>query len=140
MKEEEIKNIVRTLDNIQQRLDWLRSRIVPEFSPQEKMSDLELVEMLACQTFGVSREQMQSRSRTEIVVKARMVAMYIARTEAGERISHQSVARYFRMKDHGATLHACKRIPDLCSVYPNFKAKVESIRKNFNQSRNLFAA
>jgi chromosomal replication initiator protein len=65
------------------------------------------IQEAVCGTLGVSREDLLSSSRTERVVRARQLAMYLARESTG--LSLAAIAREFD-RDHSTVLHSIRTV------------------------------
>jgi len=68
----------------------------------------------------------RSQRRTKVVVRARQVAMYLAKTLTGQSLPE--IGRRFGGRDHTTVLHSVRKIERLISVEPELAAQVERIK------------
>ena len=80
------------------------------------------------QAFGVSREQLAGGSRTRRVAEARMAMLALSRELGGRYATLSDLGRHFGI-DHGTVLHACRRVPALCSIDAEFAERVRMARE-----------
>ena len=78
-----------------------------------------------CAHFGLSREDLLSRSRAERVVWPRQAAMYLCK----ELTTHSlpTIARAFDGRDHTTVLYACKRVAAHIAVSPPAYHDIEAL-------------
>lgn len=101
--------------------------LLPAVSPLPPTN--EQIANAVCRAFGVTREELAGRRRHRQIAEARMVLLALARDLGGRYASFTKVGSYFGL-DHGTVLHACKRVPDLCSIDAEFAARVRLARKH----------
>ena len=101
-------------------LDRLGVALVPGQAPS-----IEAIQKAACERFGITREELLSRSRTERVIWPRQAAMYLCK-ELTEQ-SLPTIARAFDGRDHTTVLYACKRVAAHISVSPPAYADIEAL-------------
>jgi len=75
---------------------------------------------------GVGMNAILSPRRDAPTVRARWIAMYLAR-EMTHR-SFPAIARSFGDRDHTSVMHACRQIAARIGQYPELAELVESIR------------
>lgn len=94
------------------QLQWSEPSIVPEFIPCFRRLQLEVAH-----AFGVSIEDLLShrgsRAKRGAPVRARMVAMYVARYALG--ISYPAIAKRFN-RDHSTVVHAVRMTEKECTT------------------------
>jgi chromosomal replication initiator protein len=83
------------------------------------------VQQAACERFGITHDELLSRSRTDRVVWPRHAAMYLCK-ELTEH-SLPTIARAFGGRDHTTVLYACKRVAANISVSPPAYADIEAL-------------
>jgi chromosomal replication initiator protein len=69
---------------------------------------IERVQALTCEHFGVTLEEMLSRSRSPRLVWPRQVAMYLCREHTGASLP--AIGRAFGGRDHTTVLSSCRRV------------------------------
>ena len=88
-----------------------------------------------CNYFGISREDLLSKTRKRQIVLARQIAMYLSRNMVSG-ISLSSIGSKIGGKDHATVLYACTAVTDLMSTDRNVKQDVKGIEKLLSQSEN----
>jgi chromosomal replication initiator protein len=83
------------------------------------------VQAAACAHFGLTHDELLSRSRTERVVWPRQAAMYLCK----ELTSHSlpTIARAFDGRDHTTVLYASRRVAAHITMSPAAYADIEAI-------------
>ena len=69
------------------------------------------IQQLTAEAFGLTIDELLSKSRTSELALARQVAMYVARTKTNDSLIQ--IAHAFNKKDHTVVIHACKKISDI---------------------------
>jgi chromosomal replication initiator protein len=83
------------------------------------------IQQAACDHFGITHDQLLSRSRVERVVWPRQAAMYLCK-ELTEH-SLPAIARAFGGRDHTTVLYACKRVAAHIAVSPPAYTDIEAL-------------
>ena len=86
----------------------------------------------ACAHFGLTREELLSRSRAERVIWPRQAAMYLCK-ELTEH-SLPAIARAFAGRDHTTVLYACKRVAAHIAVSPPAYNDIEVLTASLTRS------
>ena len=81
--------------------------------PAPRVSDIAQV---TARHFSLKLSDLRSPSRRQAVVKARGVAMYLARQMTGESLGE--IGRYFGGRDHTTVLHGCRKTEGLLKSEP----------------------
>jgi chromosomal replication initiation ATPase DnaA len=89
---------------------------------------IDLVKQCVLTYFGLS--EFRFKSRAPIHVWPRFVGMYLVNKHGA---SLRESAWNFGGKDHGACLHAKKRVRDSMDVYPETRKTVEDIEAMINE-------
>lgn len=69
------------------------------------------VQRVACEYFGVTREQLLGRKRSQNIALCRQVAMYLVRDLLG--LSYPQIGQSFGGRDHTTALYACDKLAAL---------------------------
>jgi chromosomal replication initiator protein len=77
---------------------------------------VERIQILTCEAFGVTQDELLSRSRSPRIVWPRQVAMYLAREHTG--LSLPAIGRNFDGRDHTTVLSACRRVTKQLAADP----------------------
>jgi len=83
------------------------------------------VQDATCAHFGLSRNELLSRSRAERCVWPRQAAMYLCKELTAHSLP--TIARAFDGRDHTTVLHACKRVAAHIAVSPPAYADIEAL-------------
>lgn len=86
---------------------------------------VDIIQNACCVHFGISRKEMLSPRRSGTIVRARHVAMYLAKllTEC----SFPEIGRCFRDRDHTTVLHACRKITRLAKTDRQMKLNLAAL-------------
>ncbi len=84
------------------------------------------VQLACCEAFGLSLEELLSRSRTTRITWPRQVAMYLARELTDSTLP--SLGRHFGGRDHTTVLHAHQRIARRVAEDEAARDAVEALR------------
>jgi chromosomal replication initiator protein len=96
--------------------------LYPELARRRRSVDE--IQQRICETFGISLEQLLSKSRAQPVAWPRQLAMYLSRelTEA----TLPAIGRAFGGRNHTTVLHACRRTAERMAADP---ATYETVRR-----------
>jgi chromosomal replication initiator protein len=86
---------------------------------------VEHIQDLVAEAFGLTREELLSRSRAARVAWPRQVAMYLTREHTHATLP--AIGKSFGGRDHSTVLHAIKRATDRMSTDPDAYDKVTKI-------------
>jgi chromosomal replication initiator protein len=76
--------------------------------------------------FGITREEILSKSRKSLTVWARQVAMYLARHFT--LLPLEEIGKAFG-KDHATVIHAFQKVTEIMESQPTRKYEVEYLRQ-----------
>jgi chromosomal replication initiator protein len=91
------------------------------------------VQDATCGYFGLTREELLSRSRAERVVWPRQAAMYLCKELTPHSLP--AIARAFAGRDHTTVLYACKRVAAHIAVSPPAYRDIEVLTATLTQQR-----
>ncbi len=100
--------------------------------PTALKSSVSDIKAAACERFGISSDELVSRSRTPHVAWARQVAMYLSRELTQESLP--AIGREFGGRDHTTILHAWRRIGQRISTDEDRRSAVEELRTQLSTS------
>jgi chromosomal replication initiator protein len=118
-KDEEI-----TLDAVQNILKGPIS-----FIPNEMISDIEVVSAVS-KHFGITQNQLRSRSRHKMTVLSRQVAMYLLREETD--LSLAAIGKILGGRDHSTVLYGHEKVSTLLKKDVEFKNTVLAIKDSLS--------
>ena len=83
--------------------------------------------------FGISAEELRSRSRLQGLIVPRQCAMYLARELTGRPL--ESIGHYFGDRTHTTVSHCLSRLKELLPHAPSLRQQVQRLRKRIADSR-----
>ena len=67
----------------------------------------EMIIDIVCEAYGISKERIRLKSKEEVIIYPRQVAMYLIRLKTG--LTFKTIGAYFG-KNHATVMHACTAI------------------------------
>ncbi|HCS19895.1 MAG TPA: chromosomal replication initiator protein DnaA [Bacteroidetes bacterium] len=92
-----------------------------------KEISIEYIQKLVCDYFGISIDQVKSKTRKREIVQARQISMYFAKDLT--KSSLKTIGMHFGGRDHSTVIHACQTVNDLMETDKKFKIDVEELSK-----------
>ncbi len=105
----------------------LQNLISPD-KPHEVTPQL-IIEVVA-EHFGITVDQMMSKSRSTDISKPRQIAMYLCKNMTDHPLD--SIGQLLGGRDHSTIIHGIKKVSDEIMVDDNFRQTVETVRKKIN--------
>jgi len=110
----------------QDPLSIAESKIRDFVDQKESELTIDKVRQTVCDYFGLSKEDLNSKTRKRQIVQARQIAMYMCRQFlSGASLS--TIGSEIGGKDHATVLHACSTVTDLVATDKTFKKYVTDI-------------
>jgi chromosomal replication initiator protein len=97
----------------------------------QRPPEIRRIAALAARHFSLRVAELRSPSRRQGVVKARGVAMHLARQLTYESL--ENIGQYFGGRDHTTVLHACRKIEHSLSTDPAIHEAVRSLGQQLQQ-------
>lgn len=119
--------LVQTEITMDIAVDELQNLISPD-KPREITPQL-IIEVVS-EHFGITVDQIMSKTRTSNVAKPRQIAMYLCKNMTDHPLN--SIGQLLGKRDHTTIMHGIKKVTDEMSSDPEFKKTVETIRKKIN--------
>ena len=127
-----------SLKNKQLSMELLSDLIAETFVREATKIDLKSIELIVCKNYGLTPEQLKSRSRKQQVAEVRMLVMSLSRKYT--KMSHCEIGSYYG-KNHNTVIHACDTIESKTSKSPIFKLQLEHVEKQLkdliNQAKDV---
>ena len=120
-------NLVKTEITMEIAVKELQNIISPD-KPREITPQL-IVEVVS-EHFGITVDQIMSKSRSSDVAKPRQIAMYLCKNMTDHPLD--SIGQLLGGRDHSTVIHGVKKVTDEISSDPSFANTVETIRKKIN--------
>lgn len=92
-----------------------------------KEISIEYIQKLVCDYFGISIDQVKSKTRKREIVQARQISMYFAKDLT--KSSLKTIGMHFGGRDHSTVIHACQTVNDLIETDKKFRLDVEELSK-----------
>ncbi len=105
--------------------DEVLSGLYPHARDVRPAITIDRVQELACEAFGVSRDDLLSPRRTALVAWARQVAMYLSRKHTSTTLP--AIGERFGGRNHTTVLHACRRAEQRIAEDPACAAAVHEL-------------
>lgn len=120
-------NLVQKEITLDIAVNELQNIISPD-KPREITPQL-IIEVVS-EHFGITVDQIMSKSRSNDVAKPRQVAMYLCKNMTD--LSLDSIGQLLGGRDHSTVIHGINKVTDEISSDSAFKQTVETVRKKIN--------
>ncbi len=108
-------------------LDLVRQIVDNFVRNTNKEISIDYIQKIVSEYFGLSIDQMNSKTRKRNIVQARQLAMFFAKTHT--KTSLTSIGLHCGNKDHATVLHACKTVQNLIETDKEFKSYADDLEK-----------
>jgi chromosomal replication initiator protein len=89
---------------------------------------IEAIQKAVAAHFNLSLDSMWTKKKTQEIVTARQIAMYLARELTGSPL--KSIGAKFGGRDHSTVIHACTQVSTRAKEDPMFKQHIDQIVNN----------
>lgn len=89
------------------------------------------IENLVCETCGMPKESLRSKSRTKSLSQPRMLAMWLARQHT--RCALSEIGRFFGDRSHSSVISAQKRVDEWLAEAGNVAAQINEMQKKLHK-------
>ena len=111
-------------------LDFTQNAIKDQLKEKKENITIDDIVKIISRELNIKPSDIKSKKRTQNVVNARRIAIYLARNLTPN--SMPQIAIYFGMKDHTAISHAMKKINEIIENDENFKVILEELSNKVN--------
>jgi chromosomal replication initiator protein len=101
-REIDVKLAKETVGHIVQKIDDRR--------PESVDVDIDNIQRVVCQYFGISEEEIKGKTRTKNIALARQIAMYLCKEYT--ELSLKAIGFHFGGRDHSTVIHAIQTISE----------------------------
>ncbi len=129
-------NAYSGLMNQELTLEFAHNVIKDQLAEKQTNITIDDIVDLVSKELNIKLSDIKSKKRTQTVVKARRIAIYLARDLTPN--SMPQIAVYFGMKDHTAVSHAMKKINEIIQTDENFKLILEEFSTKINSTTSQF--
>lgn len=120
-------NLVKTEITMDIAVKELQNIISPD-KPKEVTAQL-ILEVVS-EHFGITIDQIMSKSRSNDIAKPRQITMYLCKQMTD--LPLESIGQLLGGRDHSTIIHGIKKVTDEISSDKNFKQTIETIKKKIN--------
>jgi chromosomal replication initiator protein len=107
-------------------LDLLKETIARISSTQKKTINLAAIQEIICEHFGVSAEDIVSKSRKRIITLPRQLVMYFAKEYTPA--TYVKIGQEMGKRDHTTVMHACKAIKNDMQTNKEISQHIDDIK------------
>ena len=108
-----------------ERIDQMLAHLVQSSEP--KRVRIEDIQKIVGRHYNVSRNDLLSSRRTQVIVRPRQIAMYLAKTLTPRSLPE--IGRRFGGRDHTTVLHAVRKIEKLSGEDPKLAQELELLKR-----------
>ena len=123
-------NALSSMLNQEITLDFAQNAIKDQLKEKKENISIDDIVKIISRELNIKPSDMKSKKRTQNIVNARRIAIYLARNLTPN--SMPQIAIYFGMKDHTAISHAMKKIHEIIESDENFKVILEDLSNKIN--------
>ncbi|HEY9189357.1 MAG TPA: chromosomal replication initiator protein DnaA [Sulfurovum sp.] len=123
-------NALSSMLNQKITLDFAQNAIKDQLKEKKENITIDDIVKIISRELNIKPSDIKSKKRTQNVVNARRIAIYLARNLTPN--SMPQIAVYFGMKDHTAISHAMKKINEIIESDENFKVILEELSNKIN--------
>lgn len=105
----------------------LQSIISPD---EKKIVTPELIIDVVCDHFGITKEQIKSKARSNDIAKPRQIIMYLCKNMTD--LSLDAIGSNLGDRDHSTVIHGIRQMNDEYSSNENTRNTIDTIRKKIN--------
>jgi len=95
---------------------------------------LELILNVVAAEFGITAEELRSRSRHQALIIPRQCAMYLVREFTGEPL--EAIGRFFGERTHTTVSHCLSRLKEILPNAPTLRQQVQRLRKRITNAQS----
>jgi chromosomal replication initiator protein len=106
-------------------LDLTRQIVENFIRNSNKEISIDYIQKVVSQYFGLSIDEMNSKTRKRNIVQARQLAMFFAKEHT--KASLTTIGLHCGNKDHATVLHACRTVKNLIETDKDFKNYVDEL-------------
>ena len=88
----------------------------------------------ATNAIGISHKDLKKRSRRPQLVEGRMILAHVLYSNPALGLALSDVAKLLGLGDHTTIIHLLRKLENFCSIYPEYKDKLEYVHMNTYES------
>lgn len=111
----------------------------PLTTQTKRLNPDEIIDII-CEHFNIQRIKLCGKPRYRYIVEARMIAIYLLRSDRYLSLSLSQIGKLFSNRDHTTVIHSVNQINNLMQVIPEMEQKVREafikVYGNLNYFKN----
>lgn len=108
-------------------LDLTRQIVDSFIRNSNKEISIDYIQKIVSQYFGLTIDEMNSKTRKRNIVQARQLTMYFAKEHT--KASLTTIGLHCGNKDHATVLHSCRTVKNLVETDKDFKTYVDDLNR-----------
>ena len=120
------------VDNCEIDLQLTQRIVARAVNLEQKGLSVDDIISAVCNRYGVKAKELMSKSRKQVVVLPRQLAMYLIHKYTD--MSYSQLGRLFGKRDHSTVLYACNQMAHRISVDKQFRREVEELEAALKSS------
>lgn len=112
-------------------LDLLKSTISKIYTNKNKVINIQSIQEVVCNYFGLERDQLLSKSRKRDIALPRQLAMYFAKEFTNSTFS--KIGEEMGGKDHSTVMYACETIKNYTKVDKEVRKYIKDLTERIKQ-------
>jgi len=114
-----------SLKNKEMSIDLAQHVLKDVIKTDRKPLTIEKIQKKVAEIYNLSEEMLRAKKKTQDVVLARQVAMYLSRTLTSSSL--KTIGAKFGGRDHSTVIHSCNTVISQMKKDVNFKLQIDSI-------------
>ncbi len=113
------------VDNCEIDLQLAQRVVARAVNLEKKELSTDDIAAAVCQHYGVKQKDLATKSRKQVMVQARQLAMYLIHKYT--ETTYSQIGRIFGKRDHSTVLYACNQVARRISVDKTYRREVEEL-------------
>jgi chromosomal replication initiator protein len=119
------------VDNCDINLQLAAKVVSRAINLEKKDLTIESITNTVAKHYGVKAKELYAKSRKQVIVNARQVAMYLSHKYT--ETSYKQIGRTFGGRDHSTVIHSCNLVAARIKADKDFRHEVESIESTLKK-------
>ncbi len=113
-------------------LGMAREALRDIIKPSKINLSIESIQRIISEYFGISQDLLIDGTRKQEIVRARQIAMYMAKEFT--QSSLKTIGNHFGKRDHSTVIHACESVKNQADTNEKYKKTLDDIRRKIDMS------
>jgi chromosomal replication initiation ATPase DnaA len=105
-----------------------------EQQKQPIFQDAQQIIAKACEAIGIAYKDIKKRSRRPQLVEGRMILAHVLYSNPALGLALTDVAELLGLGDHTTIIHLLRKLENFCSIYPEYKMRLEYVHEKTYES------